>query len=129
MRWHILRTLLHKEVLRHLANRGAIVLAILLQAIALLLSLGKAGSQGPILGGNVQRCYLIYKRSDPDLPHIKAWVQHLRSRIPSDWDENQLVVSAYERMRKDASGKILPPDNAGSIQIETMPGYTDGKHF
>ena len=38
-RWHILRALLHKEVLRLLANRGAIALALLLIVAALLISL------------------------------------------------------------------------------------------
>jgi hypothetical protein len=38
LRWHVLRTLLHKEVLRHLANRGGIVLVLLLIVASLLLS-------------------------------------------------------------------------------------------
>ena len=53
MRWYILRTLLHKEALRHMADRGAIFLAMLLLGLALILSLfGKDVSDtGPMIGG------------------------------------------------------------------------------
>ena len=37
LRWHILKTLLRKEVLRHLANRGGILLVVLLLVLALAL--------------------------------------------------------------------------------------------
>src|SRR6266566_5386434 len=51
-RSHVLRTLLHKEVLRHLANRGGIALVLLLVVASLLLSVfGHAESPGGGLVG------------------------------------------------------------------------------
>ncbi len=38
MRWHILKTLLWKEALRHASNRGGLMLAALLVTASLVLS-------------------------------------------------------------------------------------------
>src|SRR5260370_37436880 len=78
LRWHILRALLHKEVLRHLDNRGGIALVLLLIVASLLLSLfGNEETQpgGPISG--VKRCYIDYWERD-------AWVQHLERNRPKE---------------------------------------------
>jgi len=116
MRWTILRTLLHKEILRHLANRGGIVLAVLLLGIALLLTLGRAGSEGPLLGGEVQRCYLIYSEEDTT---VLPWIAHLKERVPAEWTEDQFRIRTVAKMRKDGQENILYPDSAGGIHLFT----------
>lgn len=125
MRWHIFKTLLHKELLRHLANRGGIVLAILLAGIALLLSLWKSGSQGPLLGGEVQRCYLIYEKDDPYRKDVKRWLDYLDQHKPADWTENQLRVRSADLFAKDASGKLIPTANAGTFIVRSQPKLSD----
>src|SRR5262245_6197323 len=78
LRWHILKTLLHKEVLRHLANRGVIALVLLLIVASLLLSLtgGEEAVGGGGFGG-VKRCYIDYSDSD-------GWIAHLKANAPKE---------------------------------------------
>jgi len=60
MRWHVLRALLLKEALRHLANRGGLALVLLLVVEALLLAAsGGAGPAAGLLPG-VRLCYVDY---------------------------------------------------------------------
>src|SRR3954468_20420771 len=82
MRWYILRTLLYKEVLRHLANRGGIALALLLVVAALLLSVfqGREGQASGFAPG-VQVCFVDYWEED-------ALVAHLRQHRPADLREH-----------------------------------------
>jgi hypothetical protein len=131
LRWHILRTLLHKEMLRHLANRGGIAMIILLVVMSLMLSLGKSTSQGPLLGGNVQQCLLIYKRDDPALsetetPSLRGWIRHLRQQKPAEWDERMFRIRRADEIDTDANGTILL-GNAGSIQIQSNGKDADGR--
>ena len=78
MRWHIIRTLLHKEILRNVANRGGIALALLLVVAAMLLSFfGREQSQAGGLIGGVQLCYVDYFQDSP-------WVEHLRQHVPPE---------------------------------------------
>jgi hypothetical protein len=126
MRWHIFKTLLHKELLRHVANRGGIVLAILLAGIALLLSLWKSGSQGPLLGGEAQRCYLVHL-GDPD---VERWLEHLETRTPQEWKDSGprriRAVSGKDFGVDATSGRLIPPANAATVIVrkveQTSPG-------
>src|ERR1043166_7654309 len=78
MRWYIIRTLLHKEALRHLANRGGIALALLLVVAALLLSVfGKGEAQAGSFLGGVQHCFVDYWQAGP-------WIDHLRDNVPDE---------------------------------------------
>jgi hypothetical protein len=126
MRWHIFKTLLHKELLRHVANRGGIVLAILLAGIALLLSLWKSGSTGPLLGGEVQRCYLLYEEKDPHRAEVKRWLDYLDEHKPADWTENQFRIRPSHPF-EDASGTIVPPANAGTFIVRSQPTTSEGQ--
>ena len=55
MRWHILKTLLQKEALRHATNRGGLALAGLLIAASLLAAaLNPAGDKSSSLVGGVR---------------------------------------------------------------------------
>jgi len=131
MRWHILRTLLHKEYLRHLANRGGIVLMLLLVVIALLLSLWRPTSQGPLLGGEVQRCYLNYWENDPAYAeHIRPWIEHLRAQVPPEWDERNFRIRSAQHpdIRIDGEGKIIFSPNEGAIQLRSQDyPFADGR--
>jgi hypothetical protein len=126
LRRRILRTLLHKEMLRHLANRGGIVMIILLVVMSLMLSLGKSTSQGPLLGGTVQRCFVIYKKDDPAFKKIESWASYLDEHRPPEWrSENTLRITTADEVDRDAEGKIKL-GNAGSIQIESIGKDSDG---
>ncbi|MFN4258165.1 MAG: ABC transporter permease [Gemmataceae bacterium] len=124
MRWHILRTLLHKEILRNLANRGGIALALLLVVSAMLLSFFERGSGvgGPLLGG-VQRCYLDYWDQDGVDP---GWIEHLRRHPPADLAE-RVRFRTQRQFDVDDTGRILYPENAGAIQIRVSKSDSDGK--
>ena len=115
LRWHILRTLLHKEVLRHLANRGGIVLVLLLIVASLLLSLtGGDESQGATGGfGGVKRCYIDYTERD-------AWVTHLMANAPKELVET-LRFRNIRRAPTNADGTIVYSQNTGGIQIRPNP--------
>src|SRR5205823_2081575 len=114
MRWHILRTLLHKEVLRHLANRGGIVLVLLLIVAALLLSFfgQRDGSAGAFAAG-VQRCYVDYARADP-------LVEHLRRNLPEEM-VSQVRFRPLQKAPTDAAGTIFYAQSTGAIQIRPLP--------
>ncbi len=110
MRWLILRTLLYKEALRHLANRGGIVLVLLLVVASMLLSFfgGTGPGQTGLLPG-VQLCFVDYAEDTP-------LVAHLRANVPAD-------LVRYVRFRPlataptNANGQIVYPHNTGAIQL------------
>jgi hypothetical protein len=109
MRWTILRTLLHKEALRHLANRGGLTLFALLIVAAMLLSFfgGKEGPGG--LTAAVRVCFLDYHADTP-------FVRHLRQHVPAD-----LLPYVHFRHISQAltthDGTIVYPHNAAAIQL------------
>ncbi len=111
MRWYILRTLLHKELLRHLANRGGIALLLLLVVAAMLLSFFNP-TQGPAggLAPGVQHCYVDYWRDGP-------FIDHLRNNRPDDLREQIQFRSVRRSAQTDERGRIVYPQNTGAIQI------------
>jgi hypothetical protein len=114
MRWYILRTLLHKEILRHLANRGGIALVLLLVVASMLLSFfgTKDGAAGGLTPG-VQRCYVDYWE-ESDL------LNYLRSHVPADLAA-QVRFRPARAIPVDARGELVYPQGAGAIQVR--PGY------
>ena len=118
LRWNILRTLLHKEVLRHLANRGGLVLVLLLIVASLLLSFfGHEDQAGGLVGG-VKRCYVDYWQRD-------AWVQHLMSNTPPEL-KSQLRFRDVRRAPRTADGTIVYAQNTGGIQVRPNPSAGSG---
>jgi hypothetical protein len=109
MRWYILRTLLYKELLRHVANRGGIALALLLVVAALLLSFfgQRDGQPGSLMGG-VQRCYVDYWDDGP-------WIDHLRQSLPVDW--RQQIKFRPVGQVPAVGGYLVYPPGTGAIQI------------
>jgi hypothetical protein len=121
MRWYILRTLLHKEMLRHLANRGGIALGLLLVVAALLLSFfGKKDNASGGLVGGVQRCFIDYEENN-------TWVEHLRRNVPPELKsqiEFRCVPDAFAR-----GATITYPPNTGGIQLRTLPPGPQGPRY
>jgi hypothetical protein len=110
VRWHVLRTLLHKELLRYLANRGALVLMLLLLVFAMLLSaFGGASTAGTGIGAGVQRCFVDY-------PSVGPLVQHLRRNVPEAL-KGQIIFRSLQEVPVNASGVMIYPEGAGSIQL------------
>jgi hypothetical protein len=112
MRWYILRTLLKKEVRRHLANKGGLVLIALLIVAGLLLSITGKGTARPGQTGfspGVLALYLDYEQDGP-------LVRHLRANVPAD-------LAPYVRARpfgevpRDESGLMVYPMNTAAIQL------------
>lgn len=119
MRWYILRTLLVKEVRRHLANRGGLALTALLIVAALLLSVfnpnaaGAAGQGGMVaetggLVGGVHHCFIEYARESPLVQHLQK-----AERPP----ELQSTIRFREIPPRAVDGLITYPPGVGSIQI------------
>lgn len=112
MRWHIIRTLLWKEVLRQLANRGGIVLAALLVVAALLMThFAKEGGQAGVLSGGLERCYIDYWRDD-------AWVKHLRAHVPPEFQRQ--ITFRHMRAERDDGQPITYPVGTAAIQMRPL---------
>lgn len=111
MRWYVLRTLLHKEWLHHLANRGGIALVLLLVVASMLLSFFNP-TQGPAggLAPGVQRCFVDYWRGDP-------FVKHLSDNVPEEMRHQLVFRNVFRSAATDAQGRIVYPQNTGAIQI------------
>jgi len=108
MRWHILYTLLAKEVRRQRANRGGLVLAALLVVAALLMTfMGRDGGVGALTGG-VDSCFIDYWQDD-------AWVKHLRDNIPDEL-KHQIHFRPVEQATV-VNGILVYPPGTGAIQI------------
>src|SRR5215475_1669739 len=78
MRWHILKTLLHKEALRHATNRGGLALAGLLVTASLLLAALNPAAEPDkpaTLVGGIHHCIVWYDQED-------EWVAHLSAHVP-----------------------------------------------
>ncbi len=116
MRWHILRTLLHKEVLRHVANRGGLLLVLLLLVAAMLLSFfGESeASGGGGLGPGVRLCYVHYWEDGP-------FVEYLRQNVPPDLAE-RIKFRPAAKAWTDANGNIVYPQSTGAIQLRLAEG-------
>jgi hypothetical protein len=121
MRWYILRTLLHKEVLRHLANRGGLALAALLVVASMLLTLfGQDEGQPTNFAGGLQHCFVDYWEDGP-------WIEHLRQSVPA-------VLRPHIRFRAIAQVLTLDqtlfyPAASGAIQIRSLDRDQDGPHY
>jgi hypothetical protein len=111
MRWYIIRTLLHKEILRQLANRGGIVLALLLVVAATLMAcFHQEGRQpGAVLGG-LEQCFIDYATED-------GWVAHLRANVPAEL--RRRVTFRNVTLLAGRDDLLAYPPGAGAIQIRS----------
>lgn len=117
-RWHILRTLLLKELLRHLANRGGLALVLLLVVASLLLSFFRGGWPAAGLTGGVGRCYVDFWEDGP-------LVDHLRRNVPDELKE-RIVFRPAAAATTDDRGTLVYPQGTGAIQLRPLPGDATG---
>ena len=111
LRWFILRTLLEKEISRHLANRGGLILAGLLIVVALLSSQFGQNTKGMDSGNltpSVHNCFVDYWQND-------AWIKHLESHVPDEL-RGSLRFRQVPRVMGDHEQLVYPP-GTGAIQI------------
>jgi hypothetical protein len=111
LRWYILRTLLRKEISRHLANRGGLILAGLLVVVALLSSIfGKTtnGMESGNLTASVHNCYIEYWQDDP-------WIKHLEAHVPDEL-RGSMRFRHVDRAITVNETLVYPP-GTGAIQI------------
>jgi ABC-type Na+ efflux pump permease subunit len=111
MRWPILRTLLHKELRRHLANRGGLVLIVLLIIAAMLLALTGGGGEVGAFASGVKRCYVDYWEDGPLIAHLKAHVPPELARQVRFRHIDDVPTSA---------GVIQYQQNSGAIQVRAL---------
>ncbi len=112
MRWYVLRTLLKKEVRRHLANKGGLVLIALLIVAGLLLSITGKGNALPGQTGfspGVRAVYVDFAEDGP-------FVRHLRMNVPEDLD-SYVSFRSFAEVPKDAGGLMVYPMNTAAIQL------------
>src|SRR5260370_35865552 len=122
MRWSILRTLLYKEWLRLLANRGGVALLLLLVVAALLLSFfgNRDGSTANVSIG-IQHCYVDYAQDGP-------LVRHLQNNVPPEL-KGQMTIRPLAQSVIDGKGMIGYPQATGAIQLRPHPDDPDGPGF
>ncbi|HLW65293.1 MAG TPA: ABC transporter permease [Gemmataceae bacterium] len=117
MRWHILRTLIYKEALRHASNRGGIALVALLLGLALLVAVFDDSSallSGSGLIKGVHHCYIDYWQEDP-------WIDYLKQHVPDELKSQihfQYVPSTYAGI---GDRTIRYPLSVAAIQIRNGP--------
>jgi hypothetical protein len=110
MRWRFLRTMLYKECLRHLANRGGLVLILLLIVMSMLLSFFGSRSGGTAgLLPSVQLCYVEYADESP-------LVAHLRAHVPDDL-ASQVRFRPMWTVPTDANGRLQYANSTAAIQL------------
>jgi len=123
MRWRILKTLLHKEALRHATNRGGLALAGLLVTASLLLAaLNPAAEQdkpGALIGG-IHHCIIWYDRDS-------EWVRHLDASVPAGLRTNIQFYPIDVPVGLDQHLKY--PTGTGGIEIRSAPGRTAAEAF
>jgi hypothetical protein len=118
MRWYIIRTLLHKELLRQASNRGGIALAALLVVAALLLAFfNRPGQAVGAMPDGIQMCYIDYWEED-------AWVAHLRAHVPADLESS--IEFRHVSQAPKSGGLLVYSPLTGAIQIRNAP-RSDGK--
>jgi hypothetical protein len=119
MRWYIIRTLLYKEWLRHLADRGGIFLAILLVTATLLLSLfRKTDSKSVGFSSGIKGWNLVWY-PDPEnrFPDYYRWMRHLETHLPSDLRFRTLPDHWVTR---DEFGDRVYDQSMAAIEIQPM---------
>ena len=119
MRWYILRTLLHKEALRHATNRGGLFLAALLITGAMLLSVLNLGeNEQTSLVGGIHHCFIHSEEEGP-------WIRHLESHVPADLKRH--IVFRKLPANLESNQRIDYPIGTGAIQIRIESPSESGR--
>lgn len=104
MHWYILRTLLLKELLRQLKNRGGITMALVIVAAAVMASVFGSGFTVPQPGA-ASMCVIDHWGDE-------GWVAHLRKNVP-----RELEGRVRFRSLVGFQGTITYPPGAAGIQL------------
>jgi hypothetical protein len=119
MRLAIIRPLVHKELLRHLSNRGSVVLALLMVAVVLVLSV--FGGGGPFPGLNLLQppstCTIEFPAED-------AWVRYLRGHVPGDLAGR---VAFRETPARPADTEAAPGLETNALVVRIGPAQKGGR--
>jgi hypothetical protein len=119
MRWHILKTLLHKEALRHATNRGGLALAGLLVTASLLLAALNPAAEPDkpaTLVGGIHHCIVWYDQEDD-------WVAYLAGHKPPSLRANIFIQPIRPQVGLDQHLKY--ETGTGGIELRLMPA-SDG---
>jgi hypothetical protein len=123
MHFHIIKALLVKEFQRHLANRGGIVLGLLLITGAVLLSVfsprGEAKAAGAGLVGGVNHCFVHFDRQS-------VFITHLIENRPPEL-RNQIHIKPLHEAQT-LNGVIVYPVGTGGLQIRDLRGNDSPTH-
>jgi hypothetical protein len=110
MRWYILKTLLHKEALRHATNKGGLMLAGLLVAASLVLAvMNPAGDKTSQLIGGIHHCFIDV--TDQDSP----WVMHLKGTLPESLKNHLIFRNLDPGITSEQT--VVYQTGTGAIQI------------
>ena len=134
MRWYILRTLLHKEFLRHGANRGGVTLAGLLVAASLLLSVLNPGTGSGAddrgtssFFGGIHHCF-IYHHPEANAGD-DGWIDHLKANIPPELAK-QFIFREFARFDVPRNRGFGYDTGVAAIEIWREDGSTPQRpHF
>lgn len=108
MRWYVLKTLLHKELLRLLNNRGGLAMAgVMVISAVLAAAFGDANFSTSMVTGKTQ-CVVDYWQDD-------GWVAHLRQNVPPE-----LAGRITFRSLAGKKGTIGYPLGAVGIQMRPI---------
>src|SRR5229473_1089965 len=125
MRWYIIRTLLYKEWLRHLADRGGFFLAVLLIAATLLLSVfRKTDSKSVGFSSGIKGWNLVwYRDRDNQFPDYFRWLRHLDTHLPPDLRFREIPDDWVGR---DENGERVYDQSMAAIEIQPIAN-SDGR--
>jgi hypothetical protein len=121
MRWYIIRTLLYKEWLRHLADRGGIFLAILMVAATLLLSVfRKTDTKSVGFSPGVKGWHLVWYRGPRDAyQDYFRWMLHLENHRPRDL---QFHSTPHDWLARDETGDFIFEQSLAAIEVKPIAG-------
>ena len=123
MRWRILRTLLHKEALRHATNRGGLALAGLLVTASLLLAALNPAAEPDkpaTLVGGIHHCIVWYEDKDD-------WVTHLEGHRPIGLRTNIVFFPLNGRLALDEHRTY--DTGTGGIELRAMPSVGQSPRY
>ncbi len=115
MRWYVLKTLLFKELLRLLNNRGGLAMtAVMVVAAVLAAAFGDATLASLEMRAGAPQCIVDYWQED-------GWVKHLKASVPAS-----LEGRVRFRSLEGKQGTIGYPPGVAAIQLRPP---SDGERF